>query len=192
MRKLSLFFLIMFLLNLGNLLDISTSPKKSDIIVVLGGGGDVRIKRGVDLYKKDFSSSNKFLYTGSNLHHNSTIFFLKSAYLLENGISVKDIIYIENVTNTMEELVKIKEYLIKNNLKKVLFVSHPTHLRRIQVLANVLLHYDDLGIKSSFVSADHTKVWNKNFYFLELESIKLAFLETIKIFYNLLKYAILL
>ena len=47
------FFIV---LNLGKFLDISEEPKKSDIIVSLGGGDLDRIKKTKDLYNKDFST----------------------------------------------------------------------------------------------------------------------------------------
>ena len=179
--------------NLGKFLDITTNPpKEADIIVVLGGGQDTRIRKGLKLYKKGFSKSHKIIFTGSNKYDMVLPVFYRFEYLMKNGVKKSDIIHIAKVSNTVEELNKVKKYLLKNQMKSVLFVSHPTHSRRIRILANTIADYDDANITMSFAAADHTKVWDKNLFFLNLASIKLVLLETIKIPYNLIKYTLFL
>jgi len=50
MKKKYVLLIAIFILflNLGNILDLTSTPKKSDIIVVLGGGKDSRIKKGLE------------------------------------------------------------------------------------------------------------------------------------------------
>jgi uncharacterized SAM-binding protein YcdF (DUF218 family) len=181
-------------LNLGNFLDLANSPKESDIIVVLGGGKDIRIKKGLELYKKNYSLSRKIIFTSDNLYHDSSMIFYRYEYLVKNGVKEDDIIHIDQtrVSNTMEEIIEIKNYLTKNNMRSVLFVTHPSHTLRIKILANLLENYDKKNINISFASADHTHVWSSQYYFLEWESIKLVLLEYLKIVYNLIKYSIFL
>ena len=184
--------LLIILLNLGNFLDLTYNTTKSDIIVVLGGGKDTRIKQGLSLYKNNYSKSKKIIFTNDDLCDDVLPIFYRSQYLIHNGVKPYDIIHISNVTNTMEELIEVKKYLLDNHLKSVLFVTHPTHTRRIKLLSNYIANYDDANVTIYFAKADDTKVWNKNLYFLHFESIKLVFLETIKIPYNLIKYTIFL
>jgi len=191
-----IFFLIplTLLLNLGNWLDLTGNPKKSDLIVVLGGGKDARIKKGLKLYQLGYSKSKKILFTGSDLCDVVLPIIYRKQYLVSHGVKESNIIQIDEtqITNTMEELFAVKTYMQKHHMHHVLFVSHPTHTRRIKTLANMLAHYDTSNIQVSFAAADHTKVWHKNLYFLNLASIKLVFLEVLKIFYNLVKYTLLL
>lgn len=193
-KKILLIVSFILFLNLGNFLDLTNSPKDSDIIVILGGGKDTRIKKGLELYKRNTLLSKKIIFTGGNLHHDSSMIFYRYEYLVENGVKQNDIMHIDQtkVSNTMEEIIEVKNYLIRNNIKSVLFVTHPTHTLRIKILANLLEDYDKENIKISFASADHTQVWSSQYYFLELESIKLVFLEYLKIMYNLIKYSIFL
>jgi len=188
-KKILLIVIFVLFLNLGNILDFTNPPKESDIIVVLGGGKDARIKKGLELYEKNFSRTNKIIFTGYGLNYENKKFRL---YLKNLNINESNIVSISNVTNTVEELEKIKKYLLEKKLSHVLFVTHPTHTLRIKILANLLEDYDKENIKISFVSADHTQVWSRKSYFLEPESIKLVFLEYLKIIYNLVKYSILL
>jgi len=186
MNKIIIIILILVLINLGNILDLSEKNiKKSDVIVALGGGGkNARIEESLILYEKHYSFSNYIVFTGNNKYYirNMKIFFLKNSVLETNIISIN------NVSNTMEELIEIKKYLKKNNFKSVLFITHPTHMLRIKLLADFFLDYKKENININFASADHTNLWNKNLYFLEFESIKLVFLEIIKIIFNFSKY----
>jgi uncharacterized SAM-binding protein YcdF (DUF218 family) len=194
MKKKYVLLIVIFILflNLGNILDLTSTPKKSDIIVVLGGGKDSRIKKGLELYKMNFSISKKIIFTGKNLCDSVLPRFNFSDYLIDNNVMEDNIINIANITNTAEELKKVKKYLLEKNFKRVLFITHPTHTLRIKILANILEDYDKENIEISFSSADHTKVWSSQYYFLESESIKLVFLEYLKIIYNLVKYSIFL
>lgn len=192
MKKIFFILTILLFINFGNFLDLTTEPKQSDIIVVLGGGKDSRIKKGLELYKENLSISNQILFTGKNLCDSVLPRFYFSEFLENNGLNRNNIINIKNISNTAEELIEIKKYLKQNDFKSVLFVTHPTHTLRIKLLANLLEDYEKEDIKINFASADHTKVWSSQYYFLELESIKLVFSEYIKIVYNLIKYTIFL
>jgi uncharacterized SAM-binding protein YcdF (DUF218 family) len=192
MKKVFSIIIIIIIINLGNLLDLTDIPKKSDVIVILGGGKDTRIKKGLELYRMNFSISNKIIFTGKDLCDSVLPRFYFSDYLKNNNIIDNNIINISDVSNTMEELEKLKKYLLVNDLKSVLFISHPTHTLRIKILANLLENYDKENIVINFASADHTHVWSRQFYFLEWESVKLVILEYLKIIYNLIKYSIFL
>jgi len=191
-----IFFLITLalLFNLGNWLDLTGDPKKSDLIVVLGGGKEARIKKGLELYLLGYSNSKKILFTGSDLYDEVLPLFYRKQYLVSHGVKESNIIQIDekHISNTMEELFAVKAYMQEHHMHHVLFVSHPTHTRRIEILANMIAHYNTSNIQISFAAADHTNVWNKNLYFFNLVSIKLVFSEVLKIFYNLVKYTVLL
>lgn len=184
------FLLIIIILKLGDYLDITDNPKKVDVVVVLGGGKDIRTRKGEELYNKGFSISHKIILTGANLHHDKSQKFYKIKYLLNNGINKNNIIHInENyVTNTMEELFEIKKYLKSQNYNSVLIVTHPSHSKRTKLLANLIAKYNESSIDLFFVSADETGLWDKDFYFLNKESIFLVISELLKIPYNLIKY----
>lgn len=192
MKKVFLLISIFIFINLGNFLDLTKEVKESDIIIVLGGGKDTRIKKGLELYKENISKSNQIIFP----HKDFTNSVLSKGYLenfiKEYNIDNSMIIYLKRLPNTMEELIEVKKYLKVNNFKSVLFVTHPTHTLRIKLLANFLEDYEKEDIKINFASADHTKVWSSQYYFLELESIKLVFSEYLKIVYNFIKYTIFL
>ena len=188
------FFILLFLLfiNLGNILDSTVSPVPSNIIVVLGGEKDIRIRKGLNLYVKNFSISHKIILPNKNYTKGVLPKGFLDNFINENKINKSNIINLEGVSNTVEELLKVKKYLKENNFNNVMFISHPTHSLRIKLLANIIANYKKDNIQLSIVAADHTNVWNKQYYFLEFESIKLVFLESLKIPYNIIKYTFFL
>jgi len=91
----------------------------------------------------------------------------------------------------MEEVLFIKKYMLHNNYKSVLFVSHPQHSRRISSLANLIAGYKDVGLSLSVVSCN-PGWWKKSRYYTSKTSFIVTMHEMEKLFYNLLKYSPLL
>jgi len=196
MKKIIFLLLITILviylfLNLGNFMDVTEKPRKADIIVSLGGGmsGD-RLKKAISLYKEGFSKSKIFIYTGTDsAEGNFQEFNSRKQYLLSQNIKSKNIFHVDKnmITNTMEELLFIKKYMLYTNYKSVLFVSHPQHSRRISVLANFLANYKENDLQFSIVSCDLDS-WNKSNYYKNKTSLVTTLRETMKLIYNLMKY----
>ena len=74
----------------------------------------------------------------------------------------------------MEELLFIKKYMLYNNYKSVLFVSHPQHSRRISVLANFIANYKENDLQFSIVSCD-LEWWDKSNYYKNKTSLITTF-----------------
>lgn len=182
--------LILFL-NLGRFVDITDKPLKSDLIVSLGGDKGCRIEKALWLYKSGFSGSGKFIYTGVDaIGESYSPSLSRKAYLVNNGIPKQDIVHVDKpvILNTMGEVFFIKEYMLKHRLKSVIFVSHPQHSRRISALAKYVAEYDRAGISYIVVSCNPSW-WNKEYYFMSRHALKVSLRETVKLFYNLLKYS---
>ncbi len=176
-------------LNLGNFMDITEEAKKSDIIVSLGGDHyGCRVKKTVSLYKQGISSSGILLYTGpDDLHRDFKEFRSKKQYFLDQNIKDENIFHVNRITNTMEELFFIKKYMLHNNYKSVVFVSHPHHSRRIEMLANIIAGYKDNGLNLSIVNCNPV-YWEKNKYYTNKTALTATLLDAVKLVYNLVKY----
>lgn len=191
--KIILFVLILFLtfINLGNFVDITEEPQASDLIVALGGdGSNARIEKALEIYKQGFSSSKKIIYTGRDIGNaikQNTL--SRRTYLLNNNVNKKNIIHINMkiISNTMEEVLFIKKYMLAHDLKHVTFVSHPHHSRRIYTLSNTIAKYKETGLQVSIVGCS-ASWWNKCNYYTNRSSIRVTFRELIKLIYNLVKY----
>ena len=173
-------FLYLFI-NLGKILDITTPPTKTDLIVCLGGGiSKNRSEKTIELYKNGFLKTSYIIFTGIlTINKNSHNYFDKKIDVITNG----------KVRNTMEEILYIKEFIKEKNLKSVTFITEAPHSRRIQIF------WENFGDKLDDVSfsvvASQFDDWDSNTYYKNENSLKYAFSETTKLIYNLFLYGFL-
>ena len=183
--------LLLSFLSLGRFIYAPDTPRKSDIIVSLGGGDGRRIKEAVQLYQKGYSRSGKFLYTGREIvNPDLPDHFSKSTFLKEHGISPENIIYIPRgvIVNTAEELFFLRDFMKKHRYKSALIISSPVHTRRIRMLAEYIAGFNQNGL-SLTVSSYSPEEFNPWLYFLDQHARGMVFLEFEKLVYNLLKYS---
>ncbi len=177
-------------MNLGRFTDVTEQPVKADIIVSFGGGFGSRIKKSLQLYKEGYSRSHKIMYTGTNQASPKpdSPFHNIRQYLLDNDVQEDDIIHIgfPIISNTMEEILFIKEYMLKHNMKHALLVSTPLHTRRIKTLTDIVAKYDDADLRYTITGAYTWK--NKSDYYKDKNTRHYVILEIKKLVYNLLKY----
>ena len=187
MRLIVLFSILVVFVNIGNFLDDSKEPKKSEIIICLGGGDiNVRIKKALELYQQGYSLKKLILITGG------TIFTIKDnkqdsriSYIEDNMVNI-NYFYYPYTKNTVEELVFLKKFMIKNNYKKVLIVSDSYHTKRINILSSFIgFKKESLDIITVGTSLNW---WDSSNYYTNILSIQAAFSELIKIPYNIIKY----
>jgi hypothetical protein len=181
---------IILLISLGRFLDVTQKPVNADIIVSLGGimdSSDFRLKRALKLYKNGFSRSGKIIFTGGIKKYYYKVWGI---YLENNGIPKQDVIYIDQsiAYNTMEEVLFIKQYMLKHHMKSVIFVSHPQHSRRITILANSIAGYKEAGLNLMVASVE-SRQWRREESYKGIISIKSTISEIVKLFYNLIKYS---
>lgn len=110
-------------------------------------------------------------------------------YLLSSGVKPQNIVHVDKniIFNTMEEVFFIKMYMLKHNMKSVVFVSHPQHSRRISALAKNVADYEGSGLKFSVASCNPVW-WDRDHYYKNKTALLVTAHETGKLFYNLLKY----
>ncbi len=184
----SLIFLLVISSKLGRFLDITQSPKQVDIIVCLGGGWVERLDKTSQIYKLGFSKENKIILTGTligKLSENDLHGFYKIPYLKKKGIDESEIIFAKKTYTTYQEVQFVKNYMIKNDYKSVIFVSDPPHSKRIQYSANSL-KYSDNNLSCMIVGSD-VSWWNKDNFYRNLIAIKMSIKELGKLLYYLVK-----
>ena len=187
------FLLIIVLMNLGRFLDITDAPKKADIIVYLGGGYSERLEKSLQLYKLGYSKSDKIIFTGPLMCRQAKENFNlidKRKYLKEHGVAEKSIVYAKNTTNTMREVVFVKNYMAKHHYKSVIFVSHPPHSRRIMFLAKFINNYDDANLSCIVVGSD-VKWWDRTHYYKDERARMVVKEQMSKLVHNFIAYGVL-
>jgi len=178
-------------INLGEFLDITEEPKKTDVIVYLGGGGYERMGKALELYKLGYSKTDKLIFTSSlTFYIDKKTVIDKKVYFTEHGILEHNLIHAKKVKNTMEEVLFVKNYMLRHDLKNVIFVSDPPHSRRIIFLAQSIAEYKKSGLSCSVVSSD-VNWWNKKYYYKKRKAIAMTISELIKLPYNYFLYGIL-
>jgi len=181
----------MLFVNLGKFIDVTQPPEKVDLIVSLGGDSGCRMHKAVSLYEKGFSTSKKFLYTGDDsISKYLELSQSKQQYLMQHGLSIQNCIYVDTtlITNTMEEIYFVKQYMLARHYHSVMFVSHPHHSRRIATLAVLIADYAASGLEFEVVSCE-PNWWDRENYYISETAIKATLREMAKLLYNIVKYA---
>lgn len=181
---------IFIFFNLGEFLDVSQKPVKSDVIVCLGGGEKYRIETSVELYNKNYSIQNILLFTGDNrskIRKEKNMDDKRIEYIKKNNFKNINIIYEKNVQNTKEEILFIKNYLILNNYRSAMIVSDAPHIRRIKSLISLLKVNKDEKLIFNLVSSNNNW-WNKKKYYLNKKAQVFALKEILKLTYSYIAY----
>jgi len=121
----------------GEQLIVSDSPKKSDAIVVFSGDGEVSYqnlsyqKRALDavrFYKEGYADK---VFLSSGREQAIADVEMIRLYLVSKGVPELSIYILEIYPNsTHQNVIMVKENLEKNNVKSILFLTAPYHLRR--------------------------------------------------------------
>ncbi len=176
--------------NLGRFIDVTQAPEEADIIVALGGDSGCRLQKALALYQQGYARSQKILYTGGDaISKWLDASMSKRHYLIHHGVGREHIVSVNTtlVSNTMEEVYFVQKYLLKHHYRKVMFVSHPQHSRRIAALAKMVADYGADALQIEIVSCE-PKWWNRACYFKNETALKVTLRELAKLVYNLLKY----
>ena len=122
---------------LGEQLIASDSPKKSDAIVVFSGDGKASYrnlsyqKRALDavrFYKEGYADK---IFLSSGREQAIADVEMIRLYLVSKGVPELSIYILEIYPNsTHQNVIMVKENLEKNNVKSILFLTAPYHLRR--------------------------------------------------------------
>jgi len=185
--------MIIVLMNLGKFLDITDQPQKADIIVCLGGGYAERLEKSLQLYKHGYSKTDKIILTGSligRLSKENIKGINKIKYFKEHNVPEKNIVFTEDTSNTMEEVLFVKDYMLKHHYTSVIFISEPTHSRRISFLAKFVNNYDDANLSYVIVGSD-VKWWNRDHYYKNKRARRVVMYEISGLIHNFITYGIL-
>ncbi|PYS71881.1 MAG: protein sanA-like protein [Acidobacteria bacterium] len=101
-----------------------------------------RINHAIDLYRR--GKVRKIIFTGGQGNANEpTEASAARSHAVANGIPLQAILIEQKSHTTYENIVYAKQIADANNLKKVLLVSDPMHMRRAMTMAR------DIGLDAS-------------------------------------------
>lgn len=186
----SIVFIILGIKNLGLIFDITTEPQSADIIVSLGGDNGNRIKKTLELYENNISTSHKIIVTGvDNFDPTMKADELdwRASYLIKKGVKSHNIVFNSDAKNTFEEMKFIKNYMIEHNMTHVMVVTDPPHSRRIAFFSNTVLKYPASNLHLQIIGSENDW-WNAESYYTNAEAIIFVINESIKYTYYYLQY----
>jgi len=171
---------IFFILLFGFFINKTSTPKKTDLLVCLGGDNyKKRLDKTLELYNEGYLTGDYIIFTGiKNLEY-------KAKQILKNH----SIIVTNNLENTMEEIIGIKNFILKNNIHSIIIVTDIPHSYRVKFFwDNFGIHLENVTL--TVVGTDLNGSWKEEIYLKNLSSIKYTFLESIKIVYNVILYTL--
>lgn len=186
MKKVLFYGLLIFVLiplaflNLGKWIDVTEEPVKADIVICLGGGTVERVKKSITLIEQGYVQKDVFLLLGESWYN--------QPYIRENYPELEVKIE-EKPTNTKEEVLFIKKFMVENGYKTALVVTDPPHTRRVSLLNAMLSVEGDEEITFHMIDSD-VKWWEKEKYYDHLRSAKAVLNESMKILYSVVVYGI--
>jgi uncharacterized SAM-binding protein YcdF (DUF218 family) len=120
-----------------------------------------RINHALNLYRQN--KVRKIIFTGGQGNPNEpTEAVAARSYALANGIPAQDILVEQNSHTTYENILYAKQLADANNLKKVLLVSDPLHMKRAMTMAA------DVGLDAYPSPTPTTKYQSWNTQLLEV------------------------
>lgn len=115
-----------FLLHVDRWLVVDNKPSQSDLIVVLGGGGASRLRKGISLY--DYGFSNHLLLVDEKA---SAWTHITNNLCKDCNLKGKNVVVLTGSTSTFTDAALVKEYCLSHGIKSFLVVTDPYHSRRV-------------------------------------------------------------
>lgn len=164
--------------NYGHWMDTTSEPRKSDIIVCLGGGTVERLNKAVELSQKGYGKIREVMLIGESY---DTKQYLKQTY---PQTSIKQY---HAPKNTKDEVLFIKNYMIKHGYSSALIVTDPPHSRRVSILGSVLSVKGDDNLNLDLVSSE-VSWWEAEKYYDDKRSSETVLQESMRILYSFVCY----
>ena len=152
-------------------IDSTTEPKKVELLVCLGGGDyKSRVEKTLELQKEGYLESDTIIFTGN---------------LEIQNIDDINIHQTKGLKNTYEEVLYVKEYMKKHNLKSATFISEAPHSSRILLFSDIFGEGDfEFNVVASEFNSD-----SKRYYeFSHMRAY--TYSEVLKTFYNIFLYGV--
>lgn len=169
-----LIFILLWILLVARIYinSLSNDKQNVDAIVVLGASQwngrpspalKARLDHALSIYNEGYA---EFIVLTGGIAEGDTISESRvgKTYLVNKGVPKSKILIEEKGRTTKESLKNVSEIIKRNNLKKILFVSHGYHIHRVKKIAK------DLEMKNSLASAVEIRDKEKKFKYILKES----------------------
>ncbi len=167
---------IVIFLRAGSFLVVNQAPRGSDVIVVLAGGSENRVKLGIELFKQGFGAN--MLFSGKTpIARNITAAESMAVQSERSGVPKEKIVLEDKSTSTYENAIFTKQLLEISNYKSAIIVTSNYHMRRTMLVFNKA--FKDTDIKLTYCASED-KSFKPNGWYTDNYSSDLVFSEYIK------------
>jgi len=186
-KNITIFFFFFFLFSLSvsflRSLDVTQKPRKSDIIFCLGGN-KYRTYKSLMLLSNNYSKYNTlYFFGGKKLFYNHLKHLHIDGMLIDPIVLKKNIIFIANMKNTMDEIQFIKKVSSSYGYSNLIIVTDPTHSFRVKLML------DTFTKNLNYIIVSSKPAW-ANKKDLNVKMIIFTIKELFKIPYNYVKYKV--
>ena len=122
---------------------VDEEPSHADIIVVLGGGGGSRLRKGLSLYEEGYSKSIVLVDKKAEYWHH-----IYNKLCKGRGFAEKPFVILENSVNTQSDAELVFRYAMENAVKSLLVVTDPYHTRRSSVIFRRQFDGQDISVRT--------------------------------------------
>ena len=169
---------------LGYYLVVSDPLKKSDAIVVLGGGDMQRIVVAIDLYREKWApvvitSGNLVPDYIEALGEKLTFAELGARLVIAEGVPHENVIVINEATSTYEEAYAVKKFAQKKNFESIIAVTSIYHTRRSRAVYKKAFNGSGIQViirpaEGGHLSTDQWWTREEDLIFVNNEWLKMA------------------
>jgi uncharacterized SAM-binding protein YcdF (DUF218 family) len=128
--------------------------KPADVIVVLAGEEEERVRYGIKLFKDDWARKDRIIMAGGPLVWKYSWASLMKEQAESLGISANKILLEDKSRSTEEDALYTKEILKRNGFKSLILVTSPYHSRRASLIFKKVL-----GDEFKVISAPSDESW---------------------------------
>lgn len=139
----------LFLRGLGAYLIVVDPLEKSEAVVVLSGGGNVRLEEAGKIYKEGLADKFILTETGNKITgYDQDYSFYETLKILNMDIPPTAIfITDEHAKNTYAEAVAVLDLMKKHHFKSCIVVTDPYHTRRARQIFRDVFSGSDIGVR---------------------------------------------
>lgn len=166
------FAVIIMLKEAGNFLVIDEKSAKSDVVIVLSGGGIERLEKGVELYKKGFAP-----YVMISNGQEDGLY--EAAQQL--GVPSDSLILENQARSTKENALFTKNLMQKHQFQSAIIVSSNYHMRRVK--SNYEKAISNSGMKLIYCSVSDNE-YDSVRWWATRENRRATYIEYVKLIGN--------
>lgn len=179
--------LVLAILGAGHFLAAPAQPAvKADLLAALGGDNGARADRALELYQGGLAP--RILLTGPEGGYSKTrVTYLnwRARYLVDQGIPQQVLLFDRRSATSWEEAQNTLQLMQSMNLRRVLVVSDPPHMRRLSWIWGKV--FAGSGKEYTLV-ASAMEDWDAGHWWRNSSHAQFVFSEYVKLVYYFIQY----